>query len=256
MSQELAALLAADVDMVQVAALIKKDMAISAKPIGIANAPRYAGIRPSSTVEQAINVLGSSATSNFVEVNINRTLYSAKNPKYQSMLKDLWLHGVACANASQLIATAAQLPRPNDVFFMGLMHNIGKLLLIQTISEIETMNTCEVETSPEQIGEVLKLKHGIFGRKLLSIWKLPQENGYTAQYHESPDQAPSVSRELYAVNLGNLLSKKIGYGSYEPKKDDQAISKSLVPLKLEPQDIDNVLAELSKVMKESGLSFD
>ena len=59
----------------------------------------------------------------------------ARNPNYQDALKELWKHGVACAHASYLIAQLEKLSRPSEVFFMGLMHDIGKLYLFSALTD-------------------------------------------------------------------------------------------------------------------------
>lgn len=255
-SYELEELVRQDAGIDAIATLLRKDMAISAKLISVANSPRYGGLRQSSTVEQAINVLGLNTSKEFVDIIANRALYMARNPQYQAILKDLWKHGVACAHASYLIAELAKLSRPREVFFMGLMHDIGKLFLIQVISELQARNVIDPPSSKKSLDDFLEKHHGLFGRKLLEIWKLPSEIAVVAQFHETLEQATTVTRELLAVALGNLLAKRAGYGLYNVKKDDAEVERTAKSIGLEPVHIQKVLKELVVFMEETGLSFD
>lgn len=255
-SYELEELVRKDAGMDEITALLRKDMVISAKLISVANSPRYGGLRPSNTVEQAINVLGLNTSKEFVDIIANRALYMARNPKYQEILKDLWKHGVACAHASYLIAQLAKLSRPREVFFMGLMHDIGKLFLIQVISELQTRNVIDPPSSKKSLDDFLEKYHGLFGRKLLEIWKLPSEIAVVAQFHEALEQATTVTRELLAVALGNLLAKRAGYGAYNVKKDDAEVERTAKSIGLDAAHIQKILKELIVFMEETGLSFD
>lgn len=255
-SLEMDRLVQRDAGIEEIAVLLRKDMVISAKLISVANSPRYGGLRQSTTVDQAINVLGLSTTKEYVEIIANRALYMARNPKYQAALKDLWKHGVACAHASFRIAQLAKLSKPSEVFFMGLMHDIGKLFLLQVISELQARDVIDPATSKDTLDAFLEKHHGLFGRKLLEIWKLPPEITIVAQFHDALDQSTSVTRELLAVSLGNLLAKCAGYGIYNEKRDDPLMESTAKSIGLDLTDIQKVLNELTVFMEETGLSFD
>jgi len=253
-SIELDKLVQNDATVEEIAALLKKDMTVSAKLISAANSPCYGGIRQSATVEQAISVLGLSTAKELVDVIANRSLYTVCDPKYQNELNDLWQHGLACAQASRLIAESAKLAKPGEVFFAGLLHDIGKLLLLQIISELQTKNAVDPNVSKDSLDEFIFKHHGVFGRKLIEKWKLPSPVAQIAQYHQSIDQAPTVSHELRAVYLGNLLAKRAGYGTYKAEKDNDQVINSAKPLGLDMASIEEVQGKLEAFMEET--SFD
>jgi HD-like signal output (HDOD) protein len=255
-SIELDRLIQSDASFEKIAALLKKDMMVSAKLISVANSPRYGGLRQSTTVDQAISVLGLSTSKEFVDIIANRALYVVSNPKYRTELKELWQHGVACAHASRLVAELAKLANPGEVFFMGLMHDIGKLILLQLISELQTQNVID-PAAPKDLLDGFFLQHtGVFGRKLLEVWKLPSAFALVAQYNEAIEKAPTVSQELLAVHLGNLLTKRAGYGTYNVERDDTFVMRSAKSLGLDMANVMVVDEKLSAFMEETGLSFD
>lgn len=253
-SVELNKLMENDATMGEIATFLKKDMAVSAKLISVANSPRYGGVRKSATIEQAINVLGLSTAKEFVDIIANRSLYTVRNSKFQTELKALWEHGLACAQASRLIAESAKLANPSEIFFIGLMHDVGKLLLYQIISELQTKDAIGPSVSKDVLNEFILKQHGLFGRKLIEIWKLPAPISIVAQFHDSIDKAPTASHELLVVHLGNLLAKRIGYGVYNAEQDDDNVINSAKSLGLDMTSIEVTQEKLKTFMEE--ISFD
>ena len=147
-----------------------------------------------------------------VEVITNRALHITNNPKYETTLRELWQHGLACAHAAHAIAARLKLSDPDEVFTMAILHDVGKLFLVQVLSEIESRDTTIGELPLEDIDEFLFVNHGQFGRALLRCWKLPEEFVRVAQYHEDVEQADPISKALCIINCANVLVHQMGYG--------------------------------------------
>ncbi len=255
-SMKLAHLMRNQAGIGPVARMLEGDVAIAAKLIGISNSARYRGLKANSTAEQAISVLGLSTTKNYVDLIANRALYVVRNPRYLPVLRELWEHSVACAHASKAVADLARIEASDEVFSMGMLHDIGKLLLTQIISEIEAENTSMKPLEENELMAFLQEHHGYFGRKLLEIWKLPPMHADAAQYHEALDAAPALTKELFAVHLGNLLAKKIGYGTFSQEVWDAEIPASAAHLKIDLQKLASVEKDILATMKENNLPLD
>lgn len=255
-SMKLARLMRDQAGIGPVARMLEGDVAIAARLIGVSNSARYCGLKPNTTAEQAISVLGLSATKNYVDLIANRALYVVRNPRYLPALRDLWEHSVACAHASKAIAESARIPEPGEVFSMGMLHDIGKLLLMQIISEMETQGHSAKKLDDDALASFLQQHHGFFGRKLLETWKLPKMLADAAHYHEDLDAAPAVTKEMHAVHLGNLLAKKMGYGSFDPAAWDAQAPLSATPLKIGFDELSVIEEKVSSTIKETNLSLD
>jgi HD-like signal output (HDOD) protein len=255
-SMKLARLMRDQAGIGPVARMLEGDVAIAAKLIGISNSARYRGLKANSTAEQAISVLGLSTTKNYVDLIANRALYVVRNPRYLPILRELWEHSVACAHASKAVADLARIEASDEVFSMGMLHDIGKLLLTQVIAEMEAENPSMKPLEDDELMNFLQAHHGHFGRKLLEIWKLPATHADAAQYHESLEAAPAVTRELFAVHLGNLLAKKIGYGHFSQETWDAEAAGSAAHLKIDLQKLVSVEKDLLAHMKENNLPLD
>ncbi len=72
-----------------------------------------------------------------MDVVTYRALYTTKNEKFLELLDKLWEHSLSCAYASQATSEALKLELPDDAFTLGLLYDIGKLVLLQAVGELQ-----------------------------------------------------------------------------------------------------------------------
>jgi len=252
---ELSELVRQGAPVAAIAALLRKDMTIVARLMSIANSAYFRRQQPSATLEQAIGVLGMAQVKKYVDVIVNRGLYTVRNRSYQPTLRELWRHGYGCAHGSELLAERAGLQGAGEIFLSGLLHDIGKTLLLQVAAELDGGGIL----GPGVAGDFeafLVQHHGVAGRKLLEVWKLPPAFGIVAQFHDAPELAPELGPTLLAVHAGNLLAKHCGFGSWGAGQDYAALERACSALQLAPA----MIGELSELLKlrveQVGLSFD
>ena len=195
----------------EIADLLKHDVAISSKLISVANSTYYRGMIENKTVDQAINRLGLSTTRKYVDTIANRALYTTKNKKYVEFIGRLWNHSLSCAYASQIVSEVLTLKLSDDPFTMGLMHDIGKLILLQIFSELEEKGKFGKDISEIELFTDIDTHHGRFGAALLKRWQLSNTYVQIAIYHDDLEGADSASKELLIVHFANLLVKSMGY---------------------------------------------
>lgn len=192
----------------ELARLIEQDPAISSKLIGVANSVYYRGTQECSLVEDAIARLGLEATKQFVYLVGNKNLYSAKNRLYDETTRGLYLHALACAAASQSLAEQLHLPDAHNYFTLGLLHDIGKLLVLQVLAEMTgKMRGIDLTLSLEIMNEL----HNKAGYMLLSNWSFPPLYAAVALNHEDLSTETEPAKEFLVVYIANLVSRELGY---------------------------------------------
>lgn len=80
-----------------------------------------------------------SSTQSIVSAIANKSLYQAKSKEFQNLMERLWSHSLATAYGSKALAKRVGIPDEEKMFFMGLVHDIGKALLIRAIDEIASL---------------------------------------------------------------------------------------------------------------------
>lgn len=194
-----------------VANLLRQDVGISTRLINVSNTVFYKGAAENKTLEDAISRLGLSTTRQYVYAIANRSLYVTANPEYSKHLKSLWLHSLACASAAQITVENLKLEFKSDAFTFALLHDVGKLILLEIIGELALKEEIFKNIKNVELHAILEQLHGKFGGVLLKRWNFPSIFIQVALYHDAPASAPRPSRELLVASFANSLAKSRGY---------------------------------------------
>lgn len=228
--------------------VIIHDPPVSAKVLACANSPYYGFARKTITLSNAVALIGFKAVKN---IAIGFSAFACfKDPfsPLSSKINDLYLHCFATALAAESLAIASPVCEPDSAFLNGLLHDIGKMVMItlldsnyNNIMEIahdKVANIVDVEK------EVLGFDHCDAGAWLLESWKLPPVFVETAQQHhtKSPDQASSV----HLISLADNLVRKLGIGNPGDPVVPEISSSILHALSLEDRDLSNVLESMDE----------
>ena len=164
-----------------VAKIIETDSVISLRLISIANSAMYRGSDKIQNVKQAVPRLGLKQTKSVVVAIANKGIYQTDNIEFKEILEKMWLHALACAYASRMIGTILKEENVDDLFLMGLTHDIGKVMLFKPFTDIlaqtESINLDEIMESIQEahcgIGSALLAKLG-FSKAIKLILPLLQ----------------------------------------------------------------------------------
>lgn len=233
----------------EVADFLKQDVAITSKLINVANSALYQGIEKTVRLEDAISKLGLGKTRQYVEIISNRSLYTSKNKRFSHLIEKLWEHSLATAFASEFLLNLLHLKTDADIFALGLTHDIGKLILIQVIGELEVKGRYNQKIEQAKILSTLKAYHGKFGAVLLNRWGFPQEFKDVAMYHDHMHKKDDPSPAFLCVHFANLLASSLGYNITPMAEVDLEKTDSGYLLRLRPDDIDQVREETAAYVR-------
>ena len=105
--------------------LISKDQALSARVLRIANSPFFGHARTITRLTDAIVLMGFNSVRSLVLTSVFNDLFKS----FGLIEKLLWEHSLVCGAISQKIAKATRFGRIEEAFLVGLMHDIGKVIL-------------------------------------------------------------------------------------------------------------------------------
>ena len=238
------------VNLQEVADLLKKDVAISFKLMSVANSKYYRGKSENKTLGQAITCLGFVTTKQYVTAMSNRSLYATANEEFPGLIEKLWEHSLSCAYASQILAETLELKLQDDAFTLGLMHDIGRLILLQILSELHIKGKLGKELNRMELFNDLDTHHGKFGAAILKRGQLPNECAQIASYHNNLQQADPISKSLLVVHFANLLVKSMGYHLGQQEEIDLEHTGSASILGLDAAMIAQIRAQVKDRMEE------
>ena len=114
-----------------VAQLISTDQALTAKILKVANSAFYGFPREIATVQLAIVVLGFEQVKNLsLSVAVLRR-FSSGNEHRLFDRQRFWDHAIACGVAGRMLARKVHPRFEGEAFVAGVLHDIGKLILIE-----------------------------------------------------------------------------------------------------------------------------
>ena len=201
----------------RIADLLKKDVAISAELIRISNSAYYRGFMENKSLDHAISRLGAAATEQTVAELTGREFFTMKTKKYRTLIERVWKHSIACAYAAEITANLLKLKLAADPFSMGLLHDIGKLILLQILADMERQGQFHGGFSADKLIDTIAAHHCVFGAKLLEKWKYAESYVMCASNHEdvgrdNEDQnQEALPKEILIVRFANMAAKSMGY---------------------------------------------
>jgi putative nucleotidyltransferase with HDIG domain len=198
------------------ARIITADPAMSAKILRLANSAFYGFRQKISNVPQAVTLLGFATLKNALLSAAVFDLFRLSATTGFDMAA-LWKHSVATATAAKMVAKRVRFPNAEKAFTVGLLHDIGKIMIarylptslttiVQAVNE-EKLAMYDAET------RTLGLAHPGFGAWVMSRWNLPTPLIEAVEFHHHPTRA-QYSFDLAGIAyLANILTHRAAIGS-------------------------------------------
>lgn len=204
--------------------LISQDPQISARIIGLANSPLFGTAHKIASVADAALILGITRVKS---VAVGIAVMSALNrrPSGKLNIEQLWLHSLGIALAMCALAhgmPGSTRPLDDEIFFAGLLHDIGFMVLnhIDPASSdlLQTRLATEVGRPIGEIeAELIEIGHGELGAELARHWDLPDDIvAVLRHHHDSPaGMEAGTGRTVSALlNLAEKLLPAFGISEH------------------------------------------
>jgi HD-like signal output (HDOD) protein len=204
-----------NVQLHQLSDLISSDPAFASEVLTIANSLLYAPRFPSTSILQAIAVLGANNLQGLC-LTVGVRAYLGKSISQPSM-RGLWRHNLACALIAEQLAMAGSLDK-DIAFTNGVMHDIGRLALA-VIRPKEYALLLSTHCGPPD--SILQGERDLFGwdhcetgRQLIANWKLPAEFEAIVVEHHSPRSKGDVWNMAELINLSCRMADTAGFPAF------------------------------------------
>lgn len=235
--------------MNELASVIEDDAAISMKVLRMANSALFASTHDISDLRTACARLGMKVLANVAHVMANSNLYRSGDLHFRELMQQLWLHSLATAHCADEIARIVKLTDTNAQFVAGLVHDIGKLVLLDALTVKYKGNTGRLKESPDLMLKVMNRFSPIVGLHVVQYWKMAPEVLFTTLFNHQPEATPTPEWTPLAhiISLSSDLVDAYGYKIGDGPPPNLAGHASAKALELTKEQT----AELSRTLPEA-----
>ncbi len=181
-----------DYSLFELTELIERDPALSAALLRHANSAWYATHRagPVLGLRAAVHRVGTKGVHAAVMSRIVEGALSRPGPRFNATARTVWHHMVRVAPIARQLATLFGVDE-NAAFSLGLLHDVGKLVLFHHISDLRRTKHRDILITEEFLWLALATLHQPLGGLALLEWGLDEKAAHVvANHHRCPKPAP------------------------------------------------------------------
>ena len=237
---------------------IATDQALASKVLKLVNSAFYGFPGRISTITHAVVILGFSTVKNIV---LTASIFSAfkKNDDANEMfdMEKFWFHSIACGAAAQIIAKRKGLSSQEECFIAGLIHDIGKVIEYQYLSEDFQAVFMHAKNSDQLFYESEKAlfinTHQELGGFVAEKWHLPADLQNSVKFHHIPSPSRDHFEMTAVVHCADILTRAMGYGNGGDNKMPEIDSAVWDFLKLSKSELSSLLTDIDEEVDKATI---
>jgi putative nucleotidyltransferase with HDIG domain len=214
-----------DAQVSELAEVIARDQALTAKILKLVNSAFYGRPSQVSTIGRAVIILGFQAVrSAALAVSVFERFKGLESAAGNFRLEDFWRHSVAVSCLAKQLAMVLNRCEPEDAYVAGLLHDTGKLVMLQHFPEdVDDLIRAagEQQLAWRDCEELLfPINHAAIGRALFRAWDFPAAVIEAVACHHRPEAASRHAELTALVHLADYLATHLeapGPGTVAPR---------------------------------------
>lgn len=236
------------------AALLEKDHAISARVLRMANSAFFARLTEADSVHRAVVVIGFEAVK---DLALGTSVFATFSARNQCALdpRDFWMHSLGTATAAKFLVEERMPRSVAACFTAGMLHDIGKYVMALQLGEdygevLEEAHRCSLPL-PEVELQLLGITHSTVGKWVAEKWHFPQMlTDIIAHFYDSESYGGEYGQQLAAVALADSLSQQVGLGRAGDCVEPTLPISLLTSLGIELSSLDGLRERLEESVEE------
>lgn len=197
---------AAEPDLAALAHCVRGDAVIAGEVMSLVNSAAYMPSQPIKDLHRAVVHVGARrARALMIGVAARLTVFRNVDTRRAQML---WAHALACGVLSRAIARASASD-PEEAFLGGLLHDIGKTVILGLVAEEERANA-GVAVPDSLVEKLCDEAHAGVGAKIAEQWRLHPELAEAIEHHHGLH--PKSGSLVAIVSLANDVCGSLGIG--------------------------------------------
>jgi putative nucleotidyltransferase with HDIG domain len=234
-------------------ALISEPMLVT-RILRLANSPIYALERKINSIEGAVTTIGNKALLEMIMMTIASSAF-AREIRNSVIARKIWEHSIAVAVIAREISEMLNMQGTEESFTCGLLHDIGKMILLSYDFQGFSMTLSETSeekmlTSEEQL---YGYNHAQIGALVARRWGLQEEVCYAVNYHHASFHNDFLMIVTHIIEVADIIANIKGYGLRNEDEETLSNSVSVIRLRLDEDNLrqvwSNVEGKLGEIIK-------
>lgn len=193
-----------DVDLDHVARIVEEDGSVAAKVLQLVNSAFFGLSRKTTSVREAVAYLGLDPLRGVVLAAEVAKAYEDESPVRARFSDRQQKHGLFVARMSQHVL--AGRPTSVDAFAAGLLHDIGRLVLLRAVESPPDLPYDQLLAEQAKQEAELGVTHAEVGAALLGLWGLPATVSEAVALHHDPMRFDAGFSLAAGVHIADVLS--------------------------------------------------
>ncbi|NWG13354.1 MAG: HDOD domain-containing protein [Acidobacteria bacterium] len=203
--------------------VIERDQALAARILRIVNSPMFALKAKVSTVSHAVAVLGMDAVRSIImSASVQQILQTGVVKGHDLGTKLLFEHSWGAGVAARILAERTGYSGREEAFLCGLMHDIGKPILMKNFPERYAGIMAEVYGRGTAFHtlemQMFGFSHAHVGALVAEKWNFPKQLIDAIGAHHDPLAAEEYTHLTCLASLANAMMVKMEIG-FEKNRD-------------------------------------
>jgi len=195
--------------------IIAEDSALATRVLKIANSAMYSFPSQIDSIAKALSIIGQNQVKDIVFAC--SVMSSFQNVPYGTLsMEQFWRHSLAVGVAARIIATLRREENVERYFLGGLLHDLGRLILLMERANMmgEVFENLGVSGGYlyKEEKRVFGFDHSLIGGLLIESWKFPASLVNAIQFHHNPSSAGEYIKSASIVHIADIIVHALRLG--------------------------------------------
>ncbi|MCB0359577.1 MAG: HDOD domain-containing protein [Bdellovibrionales bacterium] len=257
-SQAIALIEDPDTTAQQLTNLLGQDTALAARVLKIANSAMFSCQREITTLNQAIMIIGFKSLKGIIVAATLRQL----NRKFGKLERTIWENSTGTAIIASQLSQKLKKPFAEEAFLLGLLHDLGKLVLVRQVSD-EYTTIAKITKTGRTFADVEQEKfgfaHPLIGALVAKKWNFSPDACQVILHHHDPLDPPfesDLEEKTAIIQAADLVCHLNGMGHFDGYPDLTDETHTLLKqIGIAEEEILPFIAEAKASVEEKGAAF-
>lgn len=221
---------------------LARDQVLSGQTLKLCNSALFAGLLKIDTLKDAVMLLGEDMLIKSIITAAVHNYYSQTGISGYSLCRGgLFFHAIGVAVMAEKIATKTGRCAAKLAYTAGLLHDIGKVILDQSVADSSPLFFRKLSKETESLlsseKKIFGITHCETGAVLAKKWNFSDNITEAIQYHHIPETAKENKSLAFIIYLADLILEKFNAGFDLEKMQTQSLEAALDHLGLRMSDL-------------------